>query len=128
MRVLLDTHALIWFLEGDERLSGRARETIAQDDNEVLVSIVSLWEMSIKHSLGKLELGQPFADLIPKQLEANAFGVLGVELTHVIELGTLPYHHRDPFDRLMIAQARVEGLPVVSDDRAFDAYGVQRVW
>jgi PIN domain nuclease of toxin-antitoxin system len=128
MRALLDTHALIWFLEGDERLSGRGRETIARDDNEVLVSIVSIWEMSIKHGLGKFELGQPFADLIPKQLELNGFGVLGVELPHVIELGTLPYHHRDPFDRMIIAQARVENLPVIGDDGAFDAYGVQRIW
>jgi PIN domain nuclease of toxin-antitoxin system len=128
MRALLDTHALIWFLEGDQRLSGLAREIIAKGDNEVLVSIASLWEMSIKHSLGKLELQQPFAELIPKQLESNAIGVLGVDLPHVIELGDLPYHHRDPFDRMIIAQARVETLPVIGDDGAFDAYGIQRIW
>jgi PIN domain nuclease of toxin-antitoxin system len=128
MRAILDTHALIWFLEGDQRLSGLARETIARGDNEVLVSMASLWEMSIKHSLGKLELRKPFAELIPEQLETNALGVLGVELSHVMELSILPHHHRDPFDRMIIAQARVETLPVIGDDGAFDSYGVQRIW
>jgi PIN domain nuclease of toxin-antitoxin system len=83
MRALLDTHALIWFLEGNPRLSASARELIEGGDNEVLVSIASLWEMSIKHSLGKLELGRPFSELIPQQLEANAIGVLGVEVPHL---------------------------------------------
>lgn len=84
--------------------------------------------MSIKHSLGKLELGRPFSELIPQQLETNALSVLGVDVPHVVELVTLPFHHRDPFDRMIIAQARVESLPVVGDDAAFDAYGVRRIW
>lgn len=128
MRAILDTHGLLWFLEGDARLSGPARGIIEDGGNEMLVSVASLWEMAVKHSLGKLELGEPFGELIPAQLEANAFSVLNIGLPHVNEVASLPFHHRDPFDRMIIAQALVDGLPVIGVDPVFDAYGVDRIW
>lgn len=128
MRVLLDTHSLLWFLAGDERLSERAREMVEDGQNEVLTSIASLWEAAIKHSLGKLDLGRPFAELIPDQLEANSISVLSIEVPHVVRLIALPFHHRDPFDRLIIAQSLVEDLPLIGLDSDFDLYGVRRVW
>jgi PIN domain nuclease of toxin-antitoxin system len=128
MRALLDTHSLIWFLEGDERLSSPARELIEDGDNAILASIVSLWEIAIKHSMGKLELRRPFAELFPAELEQNAIEVLGVEFLDVARVVTLPFHHRDPFDRLLVAQALEKDLPVVGVDAVFDAYGVERIW
>lgn len=128
MRVLLDTHTLLWFLGGDERLSPRAREIIEDGGNEALTSVASLWEIAIKHSLGRLELDRPFTELIPSQLEANAIGVLAMELRHVAAVATLPFHHRDPFDRLLVAQALVEDLPIIGRDEVFDSYGVKRIW
>lgn len=127
-RALLDTHSFLWFISGDERLSHSAREVIEDRENAVLVSMASLWEIAIKHGLGKLSLERPFVQLIPEQLERQRIGVLGIELAHVAELTRLPLHHRDPFDRLLVAQARAEGLPIVSVDGALDAYGVERIW
>ncbi|HKP76612.1 MAG TPA: type II toxin-antitoxin system VapC family toxin [Longimicrobiaceae bacterium] len=128
MRALLDTHTFLWFISGNERLSSRARELIEARENSMLVSAASLWEIAIKHSLGKLTLDHPFAELIPDQLRRQGIGVLGIEVSHLTELVTLPPHHRDPFDRLLVAQARVESLPVISVDPALDRYGVARVW
>jgi PIN domain nuclease of toxin-antitoxin system len=128
MRLLLDTHSLLWFLDGDKRLSERARIMIEDGQNDVLASIAGLWEAAIKHSLGKLDLGLPFEELIPDQLEANSIAVLGVEVPHIVRLIKLPLHHRDPFDRIMIAQSLVEDLPVIGMDTAFDLYGVKRLW
>lgn len=128
MRVLLDTHSLLWFLAGDDRLSTLARETIEDGQNDVLASIASLWEIAIKHSLGKLELMRPFPELFPAELHSNAITVLGAEVGHLARLAELPFLHRDPFDRLLIAQALVEDLPVVGVDSAFDPYGTRRIW
>jgi PIN domain nuclease of toxin-antitoxin system len=128
IRALLDTHSFIWFIGGSERLSARARSLIEARENPMLVSVASLWEIAIKNGLGKLSLDRPFAELIPEQLERQQIGVLGVELQHLAELVRLPQHHRDPFDRLIAAQAIAERLPVISADAALDAYGVQRIW
>jgi PIN domain nuclease of toxin-antitoxin system len=128
MKLLLDTHAFLWFVMGSANLSGNARAFIEDISNENLLSIASLWEMAIKVSLGKLTLSAPFDQLIPEQLNLNGIGLLHIEIDHVSLLATLPFHHRDPFDRLLIAQAISEKIPVVSIDSAFDAYGITRLW
>jgi PIN domain nuclease of toxin-antitoxin system len=128
MRAILDTHALLWFLAGDDRLSARARRLVEDGSNEMLVSVASLWEIAVKHSLGKLDLAGSFEQVIPGQLEANGLAVLHLATSHVARVATLPFHHRDPFDRMLIAQALVEGLPIVGVDTAFDPYGTERIW
>ena len=128
MRLLLDTHTFLWFLADDPQLSPAARRLIEDGTNEIVLSMASLWEIAIKVSLGKLTLGGAFATFIPDQLTLNAFGLLPIELAHVTAVAALPFHHRDPFDRLLIAQALVEPLPIISRDPALDAYGITRKW
>lgn len=128
MKLLLDTHTFLWFLDGSPQLSPHARGLIEDGTNDVFLSVGSLWEMAIKVSLGKLTLAQPFETLIPAQLALNVIQVLGISVDHTARIVTLPFHHRDPFDRLLIAQALVEGMPIVGVDAAFDAYGVTRLW
>ena len=128
MRVLLDTHALLWFLNDDRRLSRHAYGLITAPDTGVLISVASLWEIVIKASLGRLELAEPFGDLIPAQLAAERIEVLPIEIRHLAALRDLPLHHRDPFDRLIIAQAVSERVPVVSRDREFGTYPVTVLW
>jgi PIN domain nuclease of toxin-antitoxin system len=127
-RTLLDTHTFLWFITGNERLSGRAREVLADREGAMLISVASLWEIAIKYGLGKLTLDRPFQALIPGELERQRIGTLGISPDHLSELVRLPLHHRDPFDRLIVAQALSEGVPVISVDPAFDPYGVQRIW
>jgi len=128
MRLLLDTHAFLWFVVGSSDLSATARGLIEDAENEKLVSIASAWEMAIKASLGRLAVAQPFDEVLGGQISRNGFGLLNVSLAHLATVSTLPFHHRDPFDRLLVAQAMVEQLEVVSVDDAFDAYGVRRRW
>jgi PIN domain nuclease of toxin-antitoxin system len=128
MKLLLDTHTFLWFIIGSPKLSEKARALIEDTRNERLLSTASLWEMAIKHSLGKLSLGQPFEVLIPQQLERNSIEILPITVAHLAVVVTLPFHHRDPFDRLLIAQAAVERLSVLTVDPAFDAYAVERLW
>jgi PIN domain nuclease of toxin-antitoxin system len=128
MRLLLDTHAFLWFIMGSANLSVNARALIENPANERLLSVAGLWEIAIKTSLGKLTLSAPFDELIPAQLKLNGIDLLNIKVEHLSTLTTLPFHHRDPFDRLVVAQAIVEKLPVISLDRAFDTYGVTRHW
>ena len=128
MRYLLDTNALLWFLAGDAKLSGRARGLIEDPNNEKLLSIVSLWEIAIKVRLGKLELDKPFEQVFPETLDFNCIQILDITVDSLIKLTTLPFHHRDPFDRLIIAQGFVEGLPIITVDTIFDAYSINREW
>ena len=131
MRLLLDTHAFLWYMAGADELSGLARELIDDRANERLLSAAVPWEMAIKYSLGKLEIAEPFESLIPRLIEQNGMSLLGVTLEHTSAVATLPYpveKHRDPFDRLMIAQSKVEGIPIVSVDSRFDDYEVERLW
>ena len=128
MNLLLDTHALIWFLEDDPMLGAKAREAIEEPSNGRWVSLASGWEMAIKSQLGKLDLPRPFEVLFPGVLESLGFSVLPIQPSHLHRYHALPLHHRDPFDRLLAAQALVEGMTVVGGDAAFDAYGVTRVW
>ena len=128
MKYLLDTHTLLWFLQGDKKLSDKARQLIDDPRNEKFLSIASLWEIAIKVSLGKLVLNKPFERLFPEQLYFNRIKVLDITVDSLIELTTLPFHHRDPFDRLIIAQALVKDFLIIGADAAFDAYGINREW
>ena len=128
MKVLLDTHAFLWFIMGSANLSVNARALIQDTSNERFLSVASLWEIAIKTSLGRLSLSAPFDQLIPAHLELNGVELLNIQVDHLSTLATLPFHHRDPFDRLVIAQAIVEKLAVIGLDDAFDLYGVTRHW
>lgn len=109
-------------------MSQNARSLIEDSSNEVFLSICSLWEMAIKLSIGKLNLAQPFEVLIPEQMSLNRIELLPIEIGHTLLITRLPFHHRDPFDRMLIAQAIVEELPILGVDPAFDAYPVERFW
>jgi PIN domain nuclease of toxin-antitoxin system len=128
MRLLLDTHAFLWWAEDAAALSRRARRSIADPKNECFFSIASCWEMAIKLRLGKLRLATPFDRFVPEQMAANQFRLLDVGFRHVARVASLPLHHRDPFDRLLIAQALEEELACVSADGVFERYGAVRIW
>ncbi len=128
MRLLLDTHTLLWFLANDTQLSASARSNIENPSNEKWVSAASLWEIAIKLSLEKLKLPKPFGEVFPHQLEINGFGLLPVSCIHLSHLTALPFHHRDPFDRLLIAQAQADDLTIVSRDPEFSKYAVKVLW
>jgi PIN domain nuclease of toxin-antitoxin system len=128
MNVLLDTHTFLWFIANDLRLSSQAQALIQDSGNRRLLSMASLWEIAIKISLGKLTLAQPFDQFIPRQLQLNQIEILAIELPHLAAVVAMPFHHRDPFDRLMAAQCQIEALPIISADPAFDAYSIRRVW
>lgn len=128
MALLLDTHAFLWFIEGDRRLSATAARRIGDPATRVYVSVVSAWEIAIKQRTGKLTLDRPLSLLWPESIAANHFDVLDISAEHVLALESLPLHHRDPFDRLLIAQALVEDLALVSVDSAFTQYPISRVW
>jgi PIN domain nuclease of toxin-antitoxin system len=127
MRLLLDTHTFLWFINANPQLSERAK-SLLESDAELLLSTASLWEIAIKISIDKLTLARPYAVFIPQQLALNSIGELPIDLAHLALISTLPFHHRDPFDRLLIAQAMVESLAIVSADVAFDAYQITRLW
>lgn len=126
MKQLLDTHTFLWFVMGDAKITPGVRAQI--EDNHNFLSIVSVWEIAIKYSIGKLNLGVPFNNFIDRQITPNGIQLLDIELEHLNSFAVLPFHHRDPFDRLLIAQALVEKIPIVSIDVAFDAYPIQRIW
>lgn len=128
MRLLLDSHAFLWFILGDQRLSDRARLAIAAADTDVLISPATLWEMAIKVRLGKYTLPGPFGPFMDTQLSSNRIRLLPIEVRHTAILASMPFHHRDPFDRLIVAQALAESIGVVSVDAMLDAYGVSRLW
>ena len=128
MRLLLDTHSFLWFIMGSPKLGEKARTLIGDAGSEKFLSVGSLWEMAIKISLGKLTLAEPFEVLIPRQIDTNGIQVLQIDVTHLAALVALPFHHRDPFDRLFAAQCATEKLPIISVDPVFDACGIQRMW
>ena len=128
MKLLLDTHALIWWHEDNAKLSRAAFEAIRDPDNAVFLSVVNAWEMQIKTQLGKLSVANSVPDVIRSEIEGNGFRVLPVTLDYVYDLDARPFHHKDPFDRLLIAQARHEGLTLVSSDKPIRAYDVKTLW
>lgn len=128
MGLLLDTHSFIWWVDDAPALSPIARQRITDETQVCFVSIASAWEMAIKASLGKLRLTMPVRRYVQEQVLANGFRLLHLSLDHVTRVEALPMHHRDPFDRLLIAQAQIERLHLVSVDARFDDYDVTRIW
>jgi PIN domain nuclease of toxin-antitoxin system len=128
MRVLLDTHALIWWLSGDKQLPLRVRRTIAEEDNEIFVSAASAWEVATKFRIGKLPGAGPLSVDFAREIRQQGFVALPISIEHAQVAGALVGAHRDPFDRMLIAQAREEKMALISNELAFDAFGVQRIW
>ena len=128
MRLLLDTHTFLWFIGGDAALSLYARQLIEDRTNERLLSIASLWEMAIKVSVGRLTVPLPFTDLVAEHVYGNAVDLFEILPSHLDVLTTLPFHHKGPFDRIIIAQGQAENIPILSRDPAFDDYAIRRLW
>ena len=128
MRLLLDTHAFLWFVLGNVQCSSTARSLIEDENNEKWLSPASHWELAIKIGIGKYTLPDPFEVFIERAIDANGFLILPIEPSHTSVLTALPLHHRDPFDRLIIAQAMVEQMDIVGADTQFDAYPITRLW
>ena len=124
MRLLLDSNTFLWWRAGSEKLTERAERMIGDTDNDTAVSVVTLWEIAIKRGIGKLRFLEDFEAVMTEE----AFDLLPISYAHLRTLETLPMHHRDPFDRLLIAQALAEGIPIATGDRVFAAYGVQVIW
>jgi len=127
-RHLLDTHSFLWFVLDDPKLSTPARSVIINPANDILISPATYWEMAIKVGRQKLDLRATFDEFMDRGIQGNCFEVLPIEVRHASALTTLPLHHKDPFDRLLIAQASVEQIPIVSSDVSLDAYGINRIW
>lgn len=128
MRILIDTHAFLWWLAGNQRLPAAAREVIDNPDNSVLVSAASAWEITTKHRLGKLTGADIVAGDVMAAIDDHGFEPLAITVAHAERAGRLPGPHRDPFDRMLIAQSLAHDLPLVSNESLFDRYGVRRIW
>lgn len=128
MKFLLDTHTFIWFVTDSPQLSPSIKTLIEDDRNEKLLCLISIWEMAIKCSIGKLRFELPFQTFLEQQISLDSLGLMNIDVNHLSVVAALPLHHRDPFDRLLIAQAIVEELPIVGRDDIFDVYKVQRLW
>ncbi len=128
MRLLLDTHAFLWFVLDDPKLSDPARRLIEEPTNAVEVSPASYWEIAIKIGLKKYSLPEPYQEFMEEQIADNDLRILPIEPRHTALLTTMPHHHRDPFDRLLVAQALAEAIPLISGDARLDAYGLARLW
>lgn len=124
MNYLLDTHTFLWFINADPTLSAPAQAAIEPGTNDIVLSIASLWEMAIKVSLGKLIVPLPFAEFMQEQMRENGIILLPIQMAHIELVTRLPFHHRDPFDRLIIAQSLVDQIPIIGKDDIFDAYGI----
>jgi PIN domain nuclease of toxin-antitoxin system len=128
MNYLIDTHTLLWITADDLKLSENAKKIYLNDENEIFLSMASIWELAIKSSIKKISFDTTIEDYIEKHVRNNNIKILDIGLSHIIRVETLPFHHRDPFDRLIIAQAIEENLPIISKDSFFDKYEIQRKW
>ena len=128
MQLLLDMHTFLWYIFGSVQLSPTAQGLLQDPANDKFLSIASPWEVGIKVSTGKLALSRPLEAYFTEQMGLNSVQMLPITLAHVAAVSTLPFHHRDPFDRLIIAQSLTENIPIVSADAAFNAYGIVRLW
>jgi PIN domain nuclease of toxin-antitoxin system len=124
MNLLLDTHTFLWFVNDDPRLSDRFKDLIENENNVSYLSIASLWEMSIKYNLGKLTLAPSYEEFVEKEIITSRINLLNLELEHIKINATLPFHHRDPFDRIIIAQSKAENIPVITVDSVFNEYSI----
>lgn len=125
MRILLDTQVWLWMLAAPERLSKRSRALVVSPGNELLLSAASSWEIAIKHGLGKIQLPEPAAKYIPRMIASTSVNPLHVHHRHALHVALLPMHHRDPFDRLLVAQAQLEDVPILTADRSFANYDIE---
>ncbi|MBI3708727.1 MAG: type II toxin-antitoxin system VapC family toxin [Proteobacteria bacterium] len=128
MKLLLDTQAFLWWIGNDTRLSERARTAIGDDHNEIFFSAASGWEIAVKARLGRVTMPDDAERFVAEQLETNRFRMLPIESAHAFQAQRLPPHHDDPFDRMLVAQALAERMPLVSDDERLEPYGVDRIW
>jgi len=128
MKVLLDTHCFLWLITGDDRLSEKARQTFLNPDNRLFFSAASFWEICIKESLGKIALQNGWIETIQDEMTVNTIQWLPIEMPHCVGVAKLPFHHGDPFDRMLIAQAKVEDMQLLSRDSRLSAYAVERIW
>ena len=128
MKVLLDTHAFLWLISGDDRLSETAQKTFLKPGNILFFSAASLWEICIKMSLGKLSLKSGWLKTIEDEMKINAIQWLSIEMTHCVKLINLPFHHRDPFDRMLVAQAMVDDMQLLSRDTRLASYEIKCIW
>jgi PIN domain nuclease of toxin-antitoxin system len=128
VRLLLDTHTFLWFVWNDPRLSAGARALLESPLNELLLSAASAWEIGIKVGTGKLAVGQDLDLFLPEQMSRNRVSLLSIAISHVAAMSRMPFHHKDPFDRLLVAQCLTEKIPLVSADVPLDAYGIERLW
>jgi PIN domain nuclease of toxin-antitoxin system len=128
LKVILDTHAFLWWIADSDRLSRRAREILGESGNTLFLSAASAWEIVLKQQIGKLKLPQPAGKYIPSQLAMNRIDTLPISLSHTLRLADLPLHHRDPFDRILIAQSIVERMPIVTADPLFAHYSAKTLW
>jgi PIN domain nuclease of toxin-antitoxin system len=124
---LIDTHALVWWFEGREKLSANARSTIEDSETTIYVSAASAWELAIKSYIGKFR-SRELVDALDKEIRDEGFIELGISIEHALRAGLLRARHKDPFDRMLIAQAQIEKVSVISIDRFFDGHGVDRIW
>lgn len=128
MKFIADTHAFIWFITDSEQLSPKAKTLLESPENERILSAASVWEIAIKTSLGKLSFKKPLEQFLPEQIRLNYFQVLNISADHALRVASLPMLHRDPFDRMIVAQGITENLPILSNDTALDDYGIRRLW
>ena len=129
MKILLDTCSFLWFVNGElNKISKAAEEIFLDEKSEIFLSIVSCWEISIKWSINKLELRYPPDTFLKIQIQKNQLSLLSIELEHTIQVANLPFHHRDPFDRLLVSQAIIENIPLMSADKTLSQYEIERIW
>ena len=128
MSYLIDTHTLLWIVTDSPKLSDRAKELYLDSENKIMISLASIWELAIKSSLDKLTLEKPLEDFVDEHIKGNDIEILNIELPHILRIETLPFYHRDPFDRLIISQQIENNLTIIGADEIFDKYDVIRIW
>ncbi len=128
MKYLLETQVLLWFVNGDSSLPKKFPKKFITNENQIFVSYVSIWEIGIKNSIGKLHLSENLQYFIDTEIKNYKFQLLDILLPHIVQATSLPLHHRDPFDRMLIAQSIIENIPVISSDSIFDRYSINRIW
>jgi len=128
MKYLIDTHTLLWIVTKNKKLSKKVKDIYLNSENQIFISLASLWEMAIKINLNKLSINEPLKDFVKNQIKSNDINILDIKTKHILLLENLPYYHKDPFDRLIISQSINEQIPLLSFDKVFDKYSIKRIW